>query len=117
MTMKKAHVLEGDLQYDRNMTRPLSFVTEADYNLLWATHLGEIESAWVLVSYGEQGHEISYLSVHNGDWRWSTDHLHALRLKRRDDAEMVAKLMDHADVEIEQHSWIDSAPSGGAVDA
>ena len=75
------------------------------------------EAAWVLVKDSPDRGPLLYLSVNPiGVFEWTADHLHALRLSRREDGDALATIVDDAE-SVQEHAWIDgSQASGGAAD-
>jgi hypothetical protein len=64
------------------------------------------EVAWVLVRDPLPGHGLRYLTVHKSGWfDWTEDHMAALRLARRQDADSLGAVVEDAD-RVEEHMWI-----------
>jgi hypothetical protein len=74
-------------------------------------------AAWVLVKDSPGGHgPLLYLSVDPiGVFEWNADHLHALRLARREDGDALATIVDDAE-SVQEHMWIDGSQSDGGVE-
>ena len=59
--------------------------------------------AWVLEKTET---EVKYLAIENGCWVWTLDVSKALRVSRREDADVLAEIVEDTD-RVAEHEWID----------